>query len=288
MRPSCDDHDPGVADQDVERPVPLRRRTGAPSRGREVELAHVRGAGDPGCRLRAPVGVADREHHVRTGAGGPRAARGRPRVGTGHREGAACLVAQGRGVSAHDLQRTQRAVLTGGGDVRMDHARAATALATDRPQVVAHRGSSDVAAEHTLGAYRAALDEGADALECDVRLTADGHLVCVHDRDLRRTAQQHRRASPRWSSPSSRSSTSPRGRTPGPTSTTRHPTATPSSAGAHPAPAARDRGRTYGRAGRAGDRDQAPDPVRRPGRAPAGASCSTTFGWAGAGRPRSG
>lgn len=57
-----------------------------------------------------------------------------------------------------------------------------------RPQVVAHRGSSASKAEHTLGAYVAALDEGAEALECDVRLTADGHLVCVHDRDLRRTA----------------------------------------------------------------------------------------------------
>ena len=57
-----------------------------------------------------------------------------------------------------------------------------------RPQVVAHRGASDVAAEHTLGAYLAALDAGAEAFECDVRLTADGHLVCVHDRDLRRTA----------------------------------------------------------------------------------------------------
>lgn len=59
-----------------------------------------------------------------------------------------------------------------------------------RPQVVAHRGSSADMPEHTLGAYVAALDEGAEALECDVRLTADGHLVCVHDRDLRRTAQQ--------------------------------------------------------------------------------------------------
>ncbi|MEP6816973.1 MAG: glycerophosphodiester phosphodiesterase family protein [Marmoricola sp.] len=59
---------------------------------------------------------------------------------------------------------------------------------SDRPQVVAHRGSSDANAEHTLGAYLAALVEGAEALECDVRLTADGHLVCVHDRDLRRTA----------------------------------------------------------------------------------------------------
>ena len=57
-----------------------------------------------------------------------------------------------------------------------------------RPQVVAHRGASHDTAEHTLGAYVKALDQGADALECDVRLTADGHLVCVHDRDLRRTA----------------------------------------------------------------------------------------------------
>ena len=57
-----------------------------------------------------------------------------------------------------------------------------------RPQVVAHRGASHEIAEHTLGAYLEALDGGAGALECDVRLTADGHLVCVHDRDLRRTA----------------------------------------------------------------------------------------------------
>ncbi|KQY57524.1 glycerophosphodiester phosphodiesterase family protein [Nocardioides sp. Root140] len=55
-------------------------------------------------------------------------------------------------------------------------------------QVVAHRGASHEIAEHTLGAYLAAIETGADGLECDVRLTADGHLVCVHDRDLRRTA----------------------------------------------------------------------------------------------------
>lgn len=54
--------------------------------------------------------------------------------------------------------------------------------------MVAHRGASFENAEHTLGAYVAALDAGAQGLECDVRLTADGHLVCVHDRDLRRTA----------------------------------------------------------------------------------------------------
>jgi glycerophosphoryl diester phosphodiesterase len=57
-----------------------------------------------------------------------------------------------------------------------------------RPQVVAHRGASGDLAEHTLAAYRRALDDGADALECDVRLTADGHLVCVHDRRVERTS----------------------------------------------------------------------------------------------------
>jgi glycerophosphoryl diester phosphodiesterase len=58
----------------------------------------------------------------------------------------------------------------------------------ERPQVVAHRGSSGVEPEHTLKAYRRALNEGAEALECDVRLTADGHLVCVHDRRIDRTS----------------------------------------------------------------------------------------------------
>ena len=57
-----------------------------------------------------------------------------------------------------------------------------------RPQVVAHRGASHTNPEHTLDAYVTALDEGAEALECDVRLTADGHLVCVHDRRVDRTA----------------------------------------------------------------------------------------------------
>lgn len=57
-----------------------------------------------------------------------------------------------------------------------------------RPQVVAHRGASTEAPEHTLAAYRTALSAGADALECDVRLTADEHLVCVHDRSVNRTS----------------------------------------------------------------------------------------------------
>ncbi len=54
--------------------------------------------------------------------------------------------------------------------------------------MVAHRGSSLTYAEHTLGAYEAAIADGADALECDVRLTRDGVLVCVHDRRVDRTS----------------------------------------------------------------------------------------------------
>ena len=55
-------------------------------------------------------------------------------------------------------------------------------------QVVAHRGASDEHAEHTLAAYKQAIDDGADALECDVRLTRDGVLICVHDRRVDRTS----------------------------------------------------------------------------------------------------
>ena len=55
-------------------------------------------------------------------------------------------------------------------------------------QVVAHRGASAEAPEHTMAAYQRAIDTGADALECDVRLTADGHLICVHDRRIDRTS----------------------------------------------------------------------------------------------------
>jgi glycerophosphoryl diester phosphodiesterase len=54
--------------------------------------------------------------------------------------------------------------------------------------VVAHRGASFTAAEHTVSAYVGAIESGADALECDVRLSRDGHLVCVHDRSVNRTS----------------------------------------------------------------------------------------------------
>jgi glycerophosphoryl diester phosphodiesterase len=63
------------------------------------------------------------------------------------------------------------------------------------PLVFAHRGSSAVLPEHTLAAYRRAIDEGADGLECDVRLTRDGHLVCIHDAQIDRTSNGRGRVS---------------------------------------------------------------------------------------------
>jgi glycerophosphoryl diester phosphodiesterase len=61
--------------------------------------------------------------------------------------------------------------------------------------VFAHRGGADAMPEHTLAAYLRALEDGADGLECDVRLTRDGHLVCVHDRRLDRTSNGRGRVS---------------------------------------------------------------------------------------------
>jgi glycerophosphoryl diester phosphodiesterase len=57
-----------------------------------------------------------------------------------------------------------------------------------QPAVVAHRGASAHRAEHTVAAYALAIEQGADGLECDVRLSRDGHLVCVHDRTVNRTS----------------------------------------------------------------------------------------------------
>jgi glycerophosphoryl diester phosphodiesterase len=54
-------------------------------------------------------------------------------------------------------------------------------------EVVAHRGASAYAPEHTLAAYDLAVDQGADALELDLRATRDGEVVVVHDPTLLRT-----------------------------------------------------------------------------------------------------
>jgi len=55
-------------------------------------------------------------------------------------------------------------------------------------ELIAHRGSSFLAPENTLAAAQLAWQEGADAVEGDFRITKDGHLVCIHDETLKRTA----------------------------------------------------------------------------------------------------
>lgn len=55
-------------------------------------------------------------------------------------------------------------------------------------ELIAHRGSSFLAPENTLAAAQLAWQEGADAVEGDFRISKDGHLVCIHDKTLKRTA----------------------------------------------------------------------------------------------------
>lgn len=55
------------------------------------------------------------------------------------------------------------------------------------PLVIGHRGASALAPENTLAAFERALADGADGLEFDVRLAADGVPVVIHDASLRRT-----------------------------------------------------------------------------------------------------
>jgi glycerophosphoryl diester phosphodiesterase len=53
--------------------------------------------------------------------------------------------------------------------------------------LIAHRGASAYAPEHTLEAYRLAVAQGADYVEPDLQITKDGVLVCLHDLTLERT-----------------------------------------------------------------------------------------------------
>jgi glycerophosphoryl diester phosphodiesterase len=69
------------------------------------------------------------------------------------------------------------------------------AYKADRPmvQVTAHRGAARAAPENTLSAMRKAIEIGANYIEMDVQQTADGVVVLLHDRDLKRVAGVSRR-----------------------------------------------------------------------------------------------
>lgn len=59
------------------------------------------------------------------------------------------------------------------------------------PLILAHRGASHAAPENTMHAFAQAVIDGADGIECDCRLTADGQVVIIHDATLDRTTNGH-------------------------------------------------------------------------------------------------
>lgn len=67
-----------------------------------------------------------------------------------------------------------------------------TAMCCESPAqiVVAHRGASAYAPENTLAAFELAWEQGADAVEGDFHLSADGQIVCCHDQTTERTGGQ--------------------------------------------------------------------------------------------------
>jgi glycerophosphoryl diester phosphodiesterase len=55
-------------------------------------------------------------------------------------------------------------------------------------RIYAHRGASGDFPEGSKAAYMAAIEQGADGFECDVRLTKDKQIICYHDKDAKRLA----------------------------------------------------------------------------------------------------
>lgn len=56
-----------------------------------------------------------------------------------------------------------------------------------KPYLMAHRGNRVLCPENTLPAFRQAVEDGADIVETDLHLSADGEFVCIHDATLDRT-----------------------------------------------------------------------------------------------------
>ena len=61
------------------------------------------------------------------------------------------------------------------------------------PIIIAHRGSSAHAPENTLAAFELAVEQGADGIELDAKLSADGHVIVIHDATMDRTTGAHGR-----------------------------------------------------------------------------------------------
>ena len=65
--------------------------------------------------------------------------------------------------------------------------------ATDRVDVIAHRGAAGARPENTMAAIERAIEDGADWIEIDVQETADGEVVVFHDSDFMRLANVDRK-----------------------------------------------------------------------------------------------
>lgn len=99
----------------------------------------------------------------------------------------------------HNMKRSTRIIITGvlivsAGLLNMTYIKAIYAGNLNlnmgiltRTQITAHRGYSAVAPENTLPAFEEAVEVGADYIELDVQLTADGQLVVFHDKTIERT-----------------------------------------------------------------------------------------------------
>src|SRR5512143_222647 len=64
-----------------------------------------------------------------------------------------------------------------------------------RPVIFGHRGACAHAPENTLASFQMAFEQGADAIELDAKLSADGKVVVMHDATVDRTTGGHGRVS---------------------------------------------------------------------------------------------
>ena len=58
----------------------------------------------------------------------------------------------------------------------------------EKTLIIAHRGASGYAPENTMDAFELAAKMGADGIELDVHLSADGEVMVIHDEKIDRTS----------------------------------------------------------------------------------------------------
>lgn len=63
-------------------------------------------------------------------------------------------------------------------------------MINDKPLIIAHRGASGEAPENTIASFQMAVEQGCDAIELDIHLSADGEIVVCHDHTLNRTTDR--------------------------------------------------------------------------------------------------